>query len=100
MEGYSWPGNIRELENALQRLTVLAGRGPITRLTVESDPGLSRSLLRRRREEATPLSLAHGERSQIRRALEATGGNRNRAARLLGISRATLYRKLKLHQIR
>jgi two-component system response regulator HydG len=99
LERYSWPGNIRELENALQRLAVLAGRGPITPATVESDPGLRRSLLRRTDGEMEPLSLEYGEKSQIRRALQTAGGNRNRAAHLLGISRATLYRKLKQHDL-
>ena len=46
------------------------------------------------------LSLAAGERRQIERALEESGGDRGRAASLLGISRSSFYRKLKRHGIR
>lgn len=95
-ERYPWPGNVRQLENTLHRLAVLAGEGPIDLRVIESDESLRRSLLGASPHVAEPLlSLERTEQEQIRRALSASGGNRERAARLLGISRATIYRKIK-----
>jgi len=88
-----WPGNVRQLENALERLSLLAGDGPIGRELLGRDPALA-SLVRVERPEPAPLSLERSEADRIRSALEACGGNRTRAARMLGISRATLYRRL------
>ena len=96
LERYPWPGNIRQLENALQRLVLLAGEGPITLGVVKSDGDLHRALLGVEAETASPVySLERNEAQKIREALKAAGGNRTRAARLLGISRATIFRKIK-----
>lgn len=96
-ERYAWPGNVRQLENTLQRLALLAGEGAITRAVVESDASLRQTLLS---ETQMPpvLSLEHKEREMIRQALDATKGNREKAAKMLGISRATIYRKIKEYQ--
>ena len=94
LERHRWPGNVRQLENTLHRLVVLAGDDPIDRAVLEADPTLARSF--EATDESTPLmSMAQNERAQIVAALEATGGNRARAAKLLGISRATIFRKIK-----
>ena len=102
LERYRWPGNVRELENVIHRAMLLAGGGRITleclpefvrrldaptvsRDTDETDPSL---------DESTRLSLADAERRAIERALEASGGNVTRAAKRLGIARATIYRKM------
>lgn len=101
LERHGWPGNVRELQNAMRRLSVMAGSGPITVGTVTSDPVLAPVLLPADREhEDLSLTLEAGEREQILRALRAARGSRIVAARLLGVSRATLYRKLAAHQIR
>jgi Nif-specific regulatory protein len=97
LERHPWPGNVRELENVLQRLLLVAGDGPITRHTVEADSGLLRTLAPHETAGDDSLSLEHGEREQVRRALRAARGNRSEAARLLGVSRATLYRKIRRH---
>jgi transcriptional regulator with GAF, ATPase, and Fis domain/tetratricopeptide (TPR) repeat protein len=99
LEAYTWPGNVRELENTLTRLTVLAGEGPISVAVIESDPGLRQALVRDARSRQPVFSLELGEKEQIERAIEAAGGNRRRAAQLLGVSRATLYRKLQRHKM-
>ncbi len=98
-ERYAWPGNVRELQNALQRLALLAGGERITLETVESDPQLRRVLLPAARSREPAFSLRTGEREQILAAIEAARGSRKRAAALLGVSRATLYRKMSRHRI-
>jgi Nif-specific regulatory protein len=96
-ERYRWPGNVRELENTLQRLALLAGDGVISMQLIESDPGLRPALLRAPAPDQPAFSLASGERQQIEKALEACDGDRLAAARLLGVSRSTIYRKIKQH---
>ncbi len=98
-ERYAWPGNVRELQNALHRLVLLAGTGPIGVDTIESDAQLRRVLLSAARSADPTFSLRAAEREQILAALEAARGNRKRAAGLLGVSRATFYRKLARHRI-
>ncbi len=97
LERYPWPGNVRQLENCLKRLAVLSGDEPITLDVVRSDDGLARMLLGDDGGAQPALRLDHNEKDQIRRALDAAGGNRVHAAKLLGISRATIFRKLKEH---
>jgi len=91
---YSWPGNVRQLENVLQRLALLAADGPIRRDLLKTDPGLERLFVAVEAIEPQ-FSLERTEREQIRRALETARGNREKAATMLGISRATIYRKIK-----
>lgn len=78
---YEWPGNVRELRNLIER-TLILQRFP--------DEFLSRGP---RREETVPASLAEIERRHILSVLRETGGNREEAARRLGISRKTIDRK-------
>jgi Nif-specific regulatory protein len=94
-ERYAWPGNVRELQNTLQRLSLLAGERAIGAALIESDPVLRRTLLPPRETDAARFSLRSGEKEQLQAAIAAAGGNRKKAAGLIGISRATLYRKLR-----
>ena len=96
-ERYAWPGNVRELQNALQRLTLLARDRAISVALIESDPVLRRTLVPAHEAGRAGLSLKSGEKEQLLRAIKAAGGNRRNAAGLLGVSRATLYRKLQQH---
>jgi two-component system response regulator HydG len=93
LQRYTWPGNVRQLENVLQRLALLAGDGPISATHVEADPELRSALLRS--TSPAMFSLERSEMEQIKRALIAANGSRDQAAKLLGISRATIYRKIK-----
>ena len=88
MEAYSWPGNIRQLQHMMERLTILAPEGRIDSSAVEQ--AIEQMDSRDRASE----SLADTEADQIRRVLSATSGNKSRAAKILGIERKTLYRKL------
>lgn len=93
---YPWPGNVRELENAMERALILARTDEITLRD------LPRMLREHAAEQASRpharaeemLSLAELEERHIRRVLRATEGNKARAARVLGVDRRTLYRKL------
>ena len=85
---YPWPGNVRELRNALE-FAVICARGSLIR-----PEDLPPELLEVR-AEAPSSEPAQDEPERIRTALERANGNRTRAAELLGISRATLYRRMR-----
>jgi DNA-binding NtrC family response regulator len=92
---YQWPGNVRELANVIERAMVVA-KGSVI-LPEHLPPHLfeSRPAAPSGDSSRLPeLSLESAEREQILRALQASGGKRIEAARLLGLSRRTLYRKL------
>ena len=89
--GYDWPGNVRELRNVLERARLLAGAHPID---VAHLPGLP---VESRRPASPPKPATAAPEltpERIAAALRMAGGNKVEAARLLGISRATLYRRL------
>jgi len=98
---YRWPGNVRELRNVVERALVL-GDGPVLELDDlppellhAAEPGSAAPVTASGAEPAAIRTLAELEREAIAAALDATGGNKARAAALLGIDRTTLYRKLK-----
>jgi DNA-binding NtrC family response regulator len=96
LAAHHWPGNIRELRNVLEQAAMLTDRA---RLGAEDFAGvLPASAAREVRAGGAmrplPEQIAELERSSIRLALAATGGNKVSAARMLGISRATLYQKM------
>jgi DNA-binding NtrC family response regulator len=88
LKAYDWPGNVRELENAVERAVVLAksrtlGRQDFAFLRATASP------------EAGGATLREIETAQIRKVLEDCGGNVTLAARILGINRVTLHKKIK-----
>ena len=92
LKSYSWPGNIRELRMVVRRATLLAKDDWITTGEIDlSDKG--------RQLEEYSLNDERTERATILKALEATGNDRKAAARLLGISRSTLYLKLRKYRL-
>lgn len=101
-EAYSWPGNVRELRNVVER-AVLFSRG--SQITLDELPtslrGDRQEGGRRRVAQVRSLHEAvdQAETEAIRAALAATEGRRAEAADLLGISRKTLWEKIKLHEI-
>ncbi|OYD08977.1 helix-turn-helix domain-containing protein [Paludifilum halophilum] len=87
---YHWPGNVRELKNVLERALHLTD-GPAIR-----PEHLPFHLLQERRETGSPFALKEAvERETFRSALQAAGGNREQAIRLLGISQSGFYQKMK-----
>ena len=102
-----WPGNVRQLQNFVERLVVLADDDVIRRADVERELSRATSSGRPAVESPTPtatgaaLSLDSNrretERQTLVKALAQAGNNRTRAARLLEVSRRTLYNKLREH---
>ncbi|OYV73270.1 MAG: hypothetical protein B7Z72_02870, partial [Gemmatimonadetes bacterium 21-71-4] len=90
---YSWPGNIREMRNVLERAMIIGRGAPAiaaTHLAAEVRDASGLGV-----EHHIPRTLAEVERQHIDRTLRAHDGNRTRAAKELGISRATLIKKIK-----
>jgi len=96
---YDWPGNVRELENALERASVVASGEEIS--SADLPDGV-------RDADPTPLVTEHSpsnpsmeviERAYIQWVLTAEGGNKSKAAEVLGIDPSTLYRKLNRYGI-
>ena len=103
IESYGWPGNVREMKNSLWRAAILADEEEITPAHLalpavgfdtsgglRQEPGVARG-------GDNPSSIASAERRAIVEALHETGGNKVRAARLLGIARSTLLEKVRRH---
>jgi DNA-binding NtrC family response regulator len=97
---YEWPGNVRELENCIERAVALAR---FDQVSGEDLPEKIRTYQPKRfvlsaDTEGEVLSLDELERRYILRALKVLGGNRSRAATLLGLDRRTLYRRLEKYE--
>jgi DNA-binding NtrC family response regulator len=88
-----WPGNIRELKNEIARMVALAPGDEITMREVSKRPVAEARVEPTRSDEVLPLEEV--ERLHILRTLRFTNGNRAKAAEMLGINKATIYRKLK-----
>ena len=102
LEGYRWPGNIRELRNIMERATILAAGGPIDAEHFGFLPGLETRTPSSSPVAATdapstpsPTGLEDMEKQMIVDALRSAGGNKSVAARKLQITRRVLYTKLK-----
>ena len=92
MIAYDWPGNVRELRNVIERGIILAENDLITTKCLPSD--IANSL--EEGEACAPLpTLEQQEKRYILRVMDHVGQNRTQAARILGIGRKTLYRKLR-----
>jgi len=90
---YEWPGNVRELENLVRRMLVLS-TGPVVGLEMLEGTALLSGSSRSANLEAG-LSLEEAERELLKRTLVATGGNRTRAAEMMGISLRTVRNKIR-----
>jgi transcriptional regulator with PAS, ATPase and Fis domain len=95
MLNYDWPGNVRELRNVLERSMIFAEHGKI-----KKDDLPDYLLLVAKKESIDRSLLEKAEESAIQDAMQKTGGNKTRAAQLLGISRSVLYDKLRKYGIK
>lgn len=111
-ENYNFPGNVRELENIIERAVVIAARDEITPDCLRPeirDPEAARKEMENSAGTSAEIDIARGvsfydevkrfEIDLIRRALEQTGGHQSRAARLLGLNATTLNSKIKSYNI-
>ncbi len=96
--GYDWPGNVRELINVIEYAFVLCSEGEIMPNQLPARLFGKTSTVRRKRRHTQQVDAAE-ERGRLVEALTAAGGNKSKAARLLGISRVTLWKRLKDHDI-
>ncbi len=94
---YSWPGNVRELYNVIERAAIF-GQGRTIRIEHLPPELLRPESVVDQSATYTPKSLKDMEKIHIERTLAHTGGNRPRAAKILGISQSTLWRKLREFQ--
>jgi DNA-binding NtrC family response regulator len=102
LTAYDWPGNVRQLENMVERMVLLRGSGQIA---IEDVPERIVGAAQARLGSSDPLlpedgidlrdAVEHYENSLILKALERTGWNRSRAAEVLRMNRTTLVEKLK-----
>ncbi len=105
LQRYAWPGNVRELEHTLERALILAGSDPVgeEHLSFARPEAVTQE---REGESWVPeippggLSLEALERALIVRSLERANGNKSQAARLLGLTRRTLYSRMERHGLR
>ncbi len=93
---YDYPGNVRELENILERALILAGMKTIT---PEHLPDLEVSRVEESVPEPGETTLEELEKKMLLAALEKAGGNKSKAARMLGITRRMIYTRLKKYGI-
>jgi DNA-binding NtrC family response regulator len=91
--GYAWPGNVRELEHVVERAVALAPHAILAKEDLPPEV-LHSEGLHSERLEVLPGTLKALQREQVLKMLESARGNKERTARLLGISRRTLYRLL------
>ena len=91
---YSWPGNLREMQNCIKRSTLLTKGDFIEKTVLPNELFEVKNI-----NVATHFSVAENEKELIKNVLAKTGNNKSETAKLLNINRKTLYNKLKLYNI-
>ncbi len=99
LQKYDWPGNVRELRNVIERAILLENTDKIGLSSIVLDPAKLEQTAENPTSSFKDFSLEKVERELIARALQETGWQKTQAAALLGITRATLYAKVKQYNI-
>ena len=94
-ESYSWPGNVREIRNFVERLTLLSDRDPIDRKTVREALEIELESIPLKVPQPPAPALSYLSDTKILLTLERNHGNRKKTAAELGISTTTLWRRLR-----
>lgn len=101
MQSYTWPGNIRELRNVIERVMVLVDRDIVE--IGDLPPAIQKQSIEQRTDvlpkKGILPTLREMERTYIEQVMKQYGGQRTKAAEILGITRATLYNKLKKYGV-
>ncbi|OQZ01511.1 MAG: hypothetical protein B6D36_14135, partial [Planctomycetes bacterium UTPLA1] len=101
LENYRWPGNVRELQNVVNQMVVFCDSDTLDLADLPSTPPINVSTdIVPLKPRAMNLTLRELEKLAIQHALAQHGGNREKAAKQLGIGARTLYRKIKEYDIR
>jgi DNA-binding NtrC family response regulator len=100
LKGYAWPGNVRELSHIIERAALMADTNVLDEDALNLKPPAPHDISGAAALAASEsLSVEEAEERMVRQALERTGGNIQRAASLLGLSRPSLYRRLQKYGI-
>ena len=91
LKKYAWPGNIRELQHAIERAVILSEDRVIQSAELLIGPSVATPRMDQ------PLSMSEMEKQFIRQSLELNNGNVTDTARALGLTRTALYRRMKRH---
>jgi two-component system, NtrC family, response regulator HydG len=92
-QAYSWPGNLRELQNIIRRSTLLTQGSLVEKEVIPPD------FFEEENQSKSVFSKSNNEKEMIIKALQLCNGNKSEAAKMLEINRKTLYNKLKLYQL-
>ncbi|MGB0135301.1 helix-turn-helix domain-containing protein, partial [Dokdonella sp.] len=101
LSAYAWPGNVRELSHAIERAVLMTSSGTLdaSSLNLNAESIATGSGAMSSATGTASLTVEETEKRLVRQALEKTGGNIQRAAGLLGLSRPALYRRMEKYGI-
>jgi two-component system, NtrC family, response regulator AtoC len=99
LKNYSWPGNIRELRNVIERAVLLCGSSPIATEHLPAEKMRGTFVRAATNDAIVEPDVLEDERARILEALDQAGGNQSKAASLLGVSRRTLINRLEEYNL-
>jgi two-component system response regulator HydG len=96
---YGWPGNVRQLKNVVENMVVLSPDGQLTVETLPAEIRPTGGEVTGGMNNLVGISITQAEKELIRNTLKMVKGNREQAAKILGIGERTLYRKIKEYDL-